>query len=205
MRTAVVKYKTIGLPTTKPTPPTTDAASSTDMPIIHPEAIDYLIAMENFRDFNKAQKEILSNQYLDYSSNFVIATNTGTGKTALAHLRIVHALKKGQKVVYVSPYKAIAEEKRDDFSYYSKRYGWQCISSTDPNELKDSIDYFKYNIICMTYEKFDSVLNNATFINGWIRKVGLLVVDEAHMISDKERGATLEAAITKVLTFLPTL
>ncbi len=157
--------------------------------------------MENFRDFNKAQRDILHSQYLDYSSNYVIATNTGTGKTALAHLRIVDALKRGQKVIYISPYKAIAEEKRDDFDYYSRRYGWHCISSTDPNESKDSIDYFKYNIICMTYEKFDSVLNNATFVNGWMREVGLLIVDEAHMISDKERGATLEASITKALIF----
>jgi replicative superfamily II helicase len=169
------------------------------MQTIHPEAIDYLIYVDGFSDFNGAQKDILDKDFIDYSSNYIVATNTGTGKTALAQLRIVDTLKKGQKVIYISPYKAIAEEKRQDFEYYNK-YGWSCISSANPDETKDNIDYSKFNIISMTYEKFDSVLNNARFVNGWLKKVGLLVVDEAHMISDMDRGPTLESSITKVIT-----
>ena len=169
------------------------------MQTIHPEAIDYLIAKDGFFDFNGAQKEILNKDFIDYSSNYIVATNTGTGKTALAQLRIVDTLKKRQKVIFISPYKAIAEEKRQDFEYYNK-YGWSSISSANPNEIKDNIDYSKFNLISMTYEKFDSVLNNARFVNGWLKRVGLLVVDEAHMISDGERGPTLESSITKVIT-----
>ena len=169
------------------------------MQTIHPEAIDYLIAKDGFFDFNGAQKEILNKDFIDYSSNYIVATNTGTGKTALAQLRIVDTLKKRQKVIFISPYKAIAEEKRQDFEYYNK-YGWSSISSANPNETKDNIDYSKFNLISMTYEKFDSVLNNARFVNGWLKRVGLLVVDEAHMISDGERGPTLESSITKVIT-----
>ena len=166
---------------------------------IHPEAIDYLISVDGFSDFNGAQKDILDKDFTNYSFNYIVATNTGTGKTALAQLRIVDALKKGQKVVYISPYKAIAEEKRNDFEYYIK-YGWSCVSSANPDETKDNIDYSKFDIISMTYEKFDSVLNNTRFVHGWLRKIGLLVVDEAHMISDAERGPTLESSITKVIT-----
>jgi replicative superfamily II helicase len=169
------------------------------MQIIHPEAIDYLISVDKFSDFNGAQKDILNKDFIDYSSNYIVATNTGTGKTALAQLRIVDTLKKGQKVIFISPYKSIAEEKRQDFEYYSK-YGWSCISSANPNETKDNIDYSNFNLISMTYEKFDSVLNNIRFINGWLKRVGMLVVDEAHMISDIERGPTLESSITKVIT-----
>ena len=169
------------------------------MDTIHPEAIDYLISVDGFSDFNGAQKDILGKGFMDYSSNYIVATNTGTGKTALAQLRIVDTLKKGQKVVYISPYKAIAEEKRQDFGYY-RRYGWSCVSSSNPNETKDTTDYSKFDLISMTYEKFDSVLNNHRFVNGWLKRVGLLVVDEAHMISDAERGPTLESSITKVIT-----
>jgi replicative superfamily II helicase len=169
------------------------------MQTIHPEAIDYLITIDGFSDFNGAQKEILNKDFIDYSSNYIIATNTGTGKTALAQLRIVDTLKKRQKVIFISPYKAIAEEKRQDFEYYNK-YGWSSISSANPNETKDNIDYSTFNLISMTYEKFDSVLNNARFVNGWLKRVGLLVVDEAHMISDVDRGPTLESSITKVIT-----
>jgi replicative superfamily II helicase len=169
------------------------------MQTIHPEAIDYLISVDRFSDFNGAQKDILNNGFMDYSSNYIVATNTGTGKTALAQLRIVDTLKKGQKVIFISPYKSIAEEKRQDFEYYNK-YGWSCISSANPNETKDNIDYSNFNLISMTYEKFDSVLNNIRFVNGWLKRVGLLVVDEAHMISDIERGPTLESSITKVIT-----
>ncbi len=166
---------------------------------IHPEAIDYLISVDRFSDFNNAQKDILNKEFIDYSSNYIISTNTGTGKTALAQLRIVDTLKKGQKVIFISPYKSIAEEKRQDFGFYNK-YGWSCISSSNPNETKDSIDYSKYNLISMTYEKFDSVLNNTRFVNTWLQKVGLLVVDEAHMLSDVDRGPTLESSIIKVIT-----
>ena len=169
------------------------------MQTIHHEAIDYLISVCKFSDFNGAQKDILNKEFLDYSSNYIVATHTGTGKTALAQLRIVDTLKKSKKVIFISPYKAIAEEKRQDFEFYNK-YGWFCISSANPNEVKDNIDYSKFDIISMTYEKFDSVLNNARFINGWLKKVGLVVVDEGHMISDLERGPTLESSITKVIT-----
>lgn len=175
-------------------------SSDAKMPIIHHEAMDYLVSACSFRDFNGAQKDILKNEFMDYSSNYIIATNTGTGKTALAQLRIVEALKRGKKVIYISPYKAIAEEKREDFGFYN-RYGWSCISSVNPNETKDTNDYSKYDIISMTYEKFDSVLNNARYIDGWLKKTGLLIVDEAHMISDAERGPTLESSITKILSF----
>ena len=169
------------------------------MDTIHPEAIDYLISVDGFSDFNGAQKEILGKGFIDYSTNYIVATNTGTGKTALAQLRIVDALKKGQKVIYISPYKAIAEEKRRDFEYYG-RYGWSCTSSSNPDETKDSTNYSKFDLISMTYEKFDSVLNNHRFVNGWLKMVGLLVIDEAHMISDADRGPTLESSITKVIT-----
>ena len=166
---------------------------------IHPEAIDYLISVDRFVDFNNAQKDILNKDFIDYSSNYIISTNTGTGKTALAQLRIVDTLKKNQKVIFISPYKSIAEEKRQDFEFYNK-YGWSSISSSNPNETKDSIDYSKYDLISMTYEKFDSVLNNTRFVNTWLQKVGLLVVDEAHMLSDIDRGPTLESSIIKVMT-----
>ncbi len=166
---------------------------------IHPEAIDYLISVDKFVDFNTAQKDILNKAFIDYSSNYIISTNTGTGKTALAQLRIVDTLKKNQKVIFISPYKSIAEEKRQDFEFYNK-YGWSSISSSNPNETKDSIDYSKYDLISMTYEKFDSVLNNTRFVNTWLQKVGLLVVDEAHMLSDTDRGPTLESSIIKVMT-----
>lgn len=164
---------------------------------IHPEARDYLITVEKISDFNKAQHDVLSQGFLDYKSNFVIATHTGTGKTALAHLRIVDTLKNNLKVVYICSHKAIAEEKNKDFSFYSK-YGWKSISSTELDETKDRVEYSKYHIICMTYEKFDSVLNKASTQN-WMQDVGLLVVDEGHMVADKNRGATLEAALTKIL------
>ncbi len=166
---------------------------------IHPEAIDYLITVDRFSDFNNAQKDILNKEFIDYASNYIVSTNTGTGKTALAQLRIVNTLKKGQKVVFISPYKSIAEEKRQDFEFYNK-YGWSCVSSSNPNETKDSTDYSRYNLISMTYEKFDSVLNNTRFVNTWLQKVGLLVVDEAHMLSDQDRGPTLESSIIKVIT-----
>ena len=124
-----------------------------------------------------------------------------TGKTALAQLRIVDTLKKKQKVIFISPYKAIAEEKRQDFEYYSK-YGWSSISSANPIETTDNIDYSKFNLISMTYEKFDSVLNNARFVNGWLKRVGLLVVDEAHMISDTDRDQHLSHPLQKSSPFL---
>ena len=52
------------------------------MQTIHPEAIDYLISVDGFSDFNGAQKDILNKGFIDYPSNYIVATNTGTGKTA---------------------------------------------------------------------------------------------------------------------------
>ena len=46
------------------------------MQTIHPEAIDYLISVDGFSDFNGAQKDILNKGFIDYPSNYIVATNT---------------------------------------------------------------------------------------------------------------------------------
>ncbi|MFA7563029.1 MAG: ATP-dependent DNA helicase, partial [Methanoculleus sp.] len=57
-------------------------------------------------------------------------------------------------------------------------------------------DYLGRNdIIVATSEKVDSLLRNRT---PWLSEITLLVVDEAHLIDDPSRGATLEMVIAKL-------
>src|SRR5215471_16794784 len=51
----------------------------------------------------------------------------------------------------------------------------------------------KADILVLTNEKMDSLIRHGT---SWISDVGLFVVDEVHLIGERERGPTLEMILT---------
>ncbi len=132
--------------------------------------------------------------------NLVVSLPTAGGKTLIATLSIIHTLveKKGYKAVYIAPLIALASEKYQDFKrFFGKDYKVALsvgdLDSSDP-WLKD------YDIICVTTEKLDSLLRHNV---EWVKRIGLVVADEIHMLNDSSRGPTLEILLTKLMKIVP--
>jgi len=122
--------------------------------------------------------------------NLLIAIPTASGKTLVAEMAMHHQAGKGGKCLYIVPLRALASEKFDEFSGKGLRVG---IATGDFDRRDDYLG--RNDIIVATSEKVDSLLRNRT---PWLAEITLLVLDEAHLIDDPSRGATLEMLIAKL-------
>lgn len=106
-------------------------------------------------------------------------------------------LAKGQRVVYLSPLKSLTQEKYID---WKQRYYDQNITIlTGDYTLSESrkAELAKANIIVMTSEMCDSRTRRMQSENNfWLKQVGLVVVDESHILTT-ERGHAVEAGIMR--------
>ncbi|MEN6512803.1 ATP-dependent DNA helicase [Methanoculleus sp.] len=122
--------------------------------------------------------------------NLLIAIPTASGKTLVAEMAMHHQVGRGGKCLYIVPLRALASEKFDEFSGKGLRVG---IATGDFDRRDDYLG--RNDIIVATSEKVDSLLRNRT---PWLAEITLLVLDEAHLIDDPSRGATLEMVIAKL-------
>jgi len=136
------------------------------------------------------QKEFVERRLFEKSC--IVSTPTASGKTLMAIFAIINTLERGRKILYTSPLVALSFEKYEEFSKFFNEYK-VAISVSD----FDSSDPWlqNYDIIVATNEKVESLIRHGA---EWIRDVGLLILDEIHLITDLSRGPTLEILITKM-------
>jgi len=138
------------------------------------------------------QGEIV-NKGLMEGKNILAAIPTACGKTLVAELAMLNQVLNGGKALYIVPLIALANEKYEQF----KRF--ECLgikTGISTGEFKSkSEDLGKNDIIVCTSEKTDSMLRNGTT---WIQDLSIVVVDEVHLLGDKDRGPTLDTVITKL-------
>jgi helicase len=143
------------------------------------------------------QQAVLDHGIPDLGFSSVLSLPTGSGKTTLAEIAMERALAKGESVAYLTPLKALAEEKsstwRDRWSGY--KVG---IFTGDYSSGKTKTTYKEADVLICTYEKLDSVLRHWRRHLDWLAKLGLVVVDEFHLLTDPSRGARLEGAISRL-------
>lgn len=130
--------------------------------------------------------------------NLLIATPTASGKTLTAMMAGIAVLERGLKVVYLTPLRALASEKYHDFKLLEKyplngRRIRVRVASGDYDSAGRGLS--DADIIVATNEKMDSLLRQRI---GWLQDVGLFISDEFHLLSDPERGPTLEMLLTKI-------
>ncbi len=143
------------------------------------------------------QYEAINKGVLEGES-MLITTPTASGKTLIALLAAANVISKSLgKVVYLTPLRALASEKYKEFKVLeSIKDGCKVTISTGDydssgEELNDS------DIIVLTYEKMDSLFRHKA---RWIDDIVLYVFDEVHMLSDRERGSTIEIILTRALS-----
>jgi len=126
-------------------------------------------------------------------TNILAAIPTASGKTLLAELAMLSAVRSGGKALYIVPLRALASEKYERFREFGD-LGVRVGISTGDLDSKD--EYLGNNdIIVATSEKADSLLRNKT---QWIHDLTAVVIDEIHLLDSNDRGPTLEVTIAKL-------
>ena len=149
-------------------------------------------------DLNVVQEMLLP--YLDKQTNLCIASNTGTGKTNCFNMKAHRHLfnsKEKSVVVYIAPTKALVEEKKQEFEDPSHPYyKLNIVTFTSDYQGRDAGNGNRADVVLMTPESFSHRVRNYTSEkHAWILDIGLLCIDEFHIIDDAQRGAHIEASL----------
>lgn len=137
--------------------------------------------------------------------NIVLASPTASGKTLIAELcSLKHVLEKNGKVVYLSPLRALASEKFEEFRKYTsirKQDGRKVSVGISTGDFDTADNWLeRYDIIVTTNEKADSLLRHRA---KWMNEISLVVADEVHLLNDAGRGPTLEIVLARLLQVNP--
>lgn len=155
--------------------------------------------------------------------SLLVSAPTASGKTLVATLAILsHLARGGGRVVYLSPLRALAAEKYAEFGALSEikvsGAGWRgrlqaprrrdgaartdaaitaarltgergaAAASRGPVKIDDA------DIVVATNEAMDAAMRRG---REWTREIGLMIIDEIHLIGDESRGPTLEMILTQ--------
>ncbi len=127
--------------------------------------------------------------------NLVVSIPTASGKTLIAYIAILRAFSKGLKSVYIVPLRALAMEKYEELKRF-ERFGMRvALAMGDYDSPAGYLRY--YDVVIATSEKMDSILRHDL---EYAYSLGVVVVDEIHLMGEEERGPTLEMVISKLRT-----
>ncbi|RNJ25324.1 ATP-dependent DNA helicase [Halosegnis longus] len=132
--------------------------------------------------------------------SLVASIPTASGKTLIATLAMLSAVKRGGKALYIVPLRALASEKKAEFEQF-EQYGVDVGVSTG-NYDSDGEWLAKKDIIVATSEKVDSLVRNGA---PWLAQLDCVVADEVHLVDDPTRGPTLEVTLAKLRSRNPGL
>ena len=161
-----------------------------DLPL-PPDIIDFY-EKTGITELYPPQADAIEEGLLD-RKNILAAIPTASGKTLLAELAMLSAIRSGGKALYIVPLRALASEKYERFKEFGDLGIKVGISSGD---LDSRDEYLGDNdIIVATSEKADSLLRNET---QWIYDLTAVVIDEIHLLDSPDRGPTLEVTIARM-------
>jgi helicase len=159
-----------------------------------------------FENFNPVQSEVF--EYYDKDVNCVVAAATSAGKTTVAEMFMSYSIAQEKKAIFLSPLKAVSQEKYDDWT--NPEHDWSKLNVsivTGDYALTDKRveELNNANIIIMTTEMLDSRTRRITIEkNNWLLEAGTIVQDESHLLCVKGRGDKAESAIMRFTKQNPT-
>jgi superfamily II DNA/RNA helicase len=132
------------------------------------------------------------------TGDLVVALPTSAGKTRIAELSILACLAQGRRAVYVTPLRALSAQTERILARtftplgatVSSLYGSMGMSNLDEDALRTS------DIVVTTPEKLDFALRSNPSV---LDDVGVVVLDEGHMIGPSEREIRYEAQVQRLL------
>lgn len=148
---------------------------------------------------NDLQSSAVNDFRLLDGEHLLVVAPTSSGKTFLGEIAALRAQASGKKAVFALPYRALVNEKYDDFlALYGRTLGLRVIRCT--GDYVDQVRAFvtgRYDIAVLTYEM---LLSLTAHHRATLNHLGLVVLDEAQFITDPTRGIVVELLLTRLLT-----
>ena len=139
--------------------------------------------------------------------NLLVSSTTNSGKTLLGYFGIFRGLGLGGRVLLLEPLRALAQEKHTELTKLSnaveKELGGKISVEVTTGEYRLDHEQMQSpppeggQLVVATPERIESILRNPDF-DDWIKSISVVVVDEAHLLGDSLRGASLEYVITSL-------
>ena len=135
---------------------------------------------------------------IDVTDDLVVAMPTSAGKTRIAELCILRTLADQRRVIYVTPLRALSAQVEHSLARafrplgisVTSVYGASGVAHSDLTTLKSA------KIVVATPEKLDFAIRQEPAV---IDDVGLIVLDEGHMIGLSEREIRYEMLVQRLL------
>lgn len=184
--------------------------------IIPPVDMKRLKIPKEFRQvlLDSGNTKLLPVQYLAIKEgllkgeDLLVVSATGSGKTLVGELAGITKALEGKKFIFLTPLVALANQKYRDFKRKYKKLGLNVAIKVGRNRVKakgelnlpDS-DVSKSDIVVATYEGIDYLLRNGN--SNALSNLGVVLIDEIHMIDDEDRGTRLNGLIKRLKNLYP--
>ncbi|ANL76413.1 DEAD/DEAH box type DNA/RNA helicase protein (plasmid) [Rhizobium phaseoli] len=170
------------------------------------EKIDALVRSVSTREgailsMLPSQQDALAKNLLDPQREAVILQMpTSSGKTLMAELAILQTLSgyADARVIYVTPTRALATQVRRTLGADFAELNIDVTaagSAFEEDPFEQALLNSLSGVVVSTPEKLDLLLRSRT---EWFERIRLVIVDEAHLLKDGERGARLELLLANI-------
>ncbi|XP_015377431.1 PREDICTED: helicase POLQ-like [Diuraphis noxia] len=151
------------------------------------------------------QIECLNLEAIKTRKNLIYALPTSGGKTLVAEILMLKELILYERnVIFILPYVALVQEKVQSLCPFGLNLEFN-VEEYVGGKGKHPPIYRKRksSLYVCTLERGAGLVDCMLSDNGQLggRSVGMIVVDELHLLGEQKRGALLEATLTKVLDF----
>jgi helicase len=147
------------------------------------------------RGLNPMQLKAINEFGVLGGKSLMVVAPTSSGKTMVGEVAAIQAVTAGKKAAFLLPYRALVNEKYEDFT---KRYaGLRVVRcSGDATDGIGPVLAARYDLGFFTYETFLNVALGAPHL---LTQLGLVVLDEGQFITDPQRGITVELILSLLL------
>ncbi|BBN13748.1 DNA polymerase theta [Marchantia polymorpha subsp. ruderalis] len=161
-----------------------------------PQEVANVYAKKGLKHLYPWQMECLQIDGVLEGKNLIYSASTSAGKSLVAELLMIkRIIATGRIALFVLPFVSICSEKAEHLEAVMEPLGKRvgCYFGTQGSATlpRDT------SIAVCTIEKANSLVNKL-LEEGRLPEIAMIVIDELHMVGDRERGYLLELLLTKI-------
>lgn len=160
----------------------------------------FIMKTKNIDGLYDWQEECLGLRAIHDKTNLVYALPTSGGKTLVAEIAMFReVLLRKKNVIFVLPYVSIVQEKFHDLLPFAVEFRFNVEEyCAGKGSIPPARRRKKNTIYVCTIEK-SQILFDSLHKTGRLKEIGMIVVDELHMVGDSQRGFVLETLLMKAV------
>jgi len=156
-----------------------------------PDEVREVLEREGIHELYPPQAEAIP--LVMEGASVLLSCPTASGKSLVAYLALLRAVRAGKTGLYLVPLRALGQEKAEELQAFRSLGVKVGLSIGDFDLSSEQLD--RLDILVATSEKADGLLRRGS---RWLDRLGAVVADEVHLLRDPERGPTLEVSLTRL-------